>query len=91
MFRQKAIWLLLAAYVTVLAAMTGLPWGDLPNHLTRITIIGELLSSPSSYYHQHYSSTGCLFRTYSGTFWQPAPVAFFPWKLMVCCGQSSRF
>jgi len=55
MFRQKAIWLLLAAYVAVLAAMTGLPWGDLPNHLTRITIIGELLSSPSSYYHQHYS------------------------------------
>ena len=55
MIRQKAIWLLLAAYVAVLGAMTGLPWGDLPNHLTRITIIGELLSSPSSYYHQHYS------------------------------------
>ena len=55
MIRRKAIWLLLAAYVAVLAAMTGLPWGDLPNHLTRITIIGELLSSPTSYYHQHYS------------------------------------
>lgn len=55
MIRRKALWLLLAAYVAVLVAMTGLPWGDLPNHLTRITIIGELLSSPTSYFQEHYS------------------------------------
>jgi len=55
MIPRKAMWLLVAAYAGVIASMRGLPWGDLPNHLTRITIIGDLLFSPAPFFRQHYS------------------------------------
>jgi len=39
----------------MIASFSGLPWGDLPNHITRITILGDLLFSPDSVYHKYYS------------------------------------
>jgi hypothetical protein len=48
-------WPLLAAYVGVFLTFTGLPWGDLPNHLTRITIISKLLFSSNAFFRQNYA------------------------------------
>jgi hypothetical protein len=49
------LWALLAAYVGVFVTFTGLPWGDLPNHLTRITIISKLLFSSNAFFRQNYA------------------------------------
>jgi hypothetical protein len=49
------LWALLAAYVGVFVTFAGLPWGDLPNHLTRITIISKLLFSSNAFFRQNYA------------------------------------
>jgi hypothetical protein len=54
MTSRKYIILLLAAYTAVLLALTGLPWSDLPSHLTRITILGKMLFTSNEYYNQYY-------------------------------------
>ncbi|MGD0907209.1 MAG: hypothetical protein ABSA96_06480 [Candidatus Acidiferrales bacterium] len=54
MTSRKSPILLLAVYTAALLALTGLPWSDLPNHLTRITILGKMLFSSNDYYNQHY-------------------------------------
>jgi hypothetical protein len=54
MISKKALFLLLASYTAMLLCLTGLPWGDLPNHLTRITIIGKLLYSSNDFFRQNY-------------------------------------